>query len=128
MNNIEKNLIELYESFYYQSNLEELLCYLNSKFENITKSGQKDGLMFDPETEKQLLHRLLIEGVPFYICDKLRTKLKKYEESISEQPMLLAHPSSIKKNDLINFINPEKINDIIKKDYCVIESKLYKHM
>jgi hypothetical protein len=128
MNNIEKNLHELYESFYYQSNIDELLNYLNSKFENITKSGRKDGLILDPETEKQLLHRLLIEGVPFYICDKLKTKLKNYEESISEQPMLLAHPSSIKKDDLINFISPDKISEIVKNDYCVIDKKVYPNM
>jgi hypothetical protein len=128
MNNIEKNLFEFYQSFYYESNLEDLLNFLNSKFENITKSGIKDGLVLDAETEKQLLHRLLIEGVPFYISDKLKTKLKNYEESISEQPMLLAHPSSVQKKELINFISSNNISELIKNDYCFINSKIYPHM
>ena len=35
MNNIEKNLFEFYSSFFYQSNIDELLSYLYDKLNNI---------------------------------------------------------------------------------------------
>ncbi len=127
MNNIEKNLYEFYEKFYYVDNLEELLLFLNQKLENITKSGEKEGLFLDQESEKQILHRLMIEGVSFYIGDKLKKKLLTYEESISEQPMLLAHPSSIKNEDLIDFIDSENLRKLIENDYF-IKQKTFLHM
>ena len=125
MNNIEKNLKELYDTFYYQSNIEELLSFLNSKFESVTQSGLKEGLSLDEETERMIIHRMMIEGVPFYISDKLRKQLLSYEGSISEQPMLLAHPSGVKNQDLINFIPSEKVKELINEDYSIINRKFY---
>ena len=125
MNNIEKNINEIYETFYYPSNLNEVLLFLDAKFSKIVEGGLKQGMTLNKESEKELVHRLLLEGLPFYICSKLKDKLKKYEESISEQPLLLAHPSIITDKKMINFIPPNNIEEIIKEDYTVINKKIY---
>ena len=125
MNNIEKNLNEIYASFFYPSNLNEVLLFLEGKFTKIVESGKAQGMTLNKESEKELMHRLLLEGLPFYIAAKLKDKLKKYEESISEQPLLLAHPSSITNPKMINFIPPNNIEEIIKGDFTVINKKIY---
>jgi hypothetical protein len=107
MNNIEKLLDEIATTSFYKGNFEEVLQFFSDKYDKIVQAGQKDGLGLDEKTEKELLHKFLLEGVPFYFTNKLRQRLKSYEESISEQPMLLAHPSSVTKKDLINLIQPD---------------------
>ena len=109
MNNLEKILDEITTSCFYKGNFEELLSFFSEKFERIVSSGTKDGLTLDEKTEKELLHKFFLEGVPYYFTNKLKEKLKSYEESISEQPMLLAHPSSILKKELINMIQSKCI-------------------
>jgi hypothetical protein len=125
MNNIEKNLSEIYSEFFYHSNLNELLIYLNTKFERITKSGFSDGLSLDKETEKELIHRLLLEGVPFYLFEKLKQTLKNFEESISEQPMLHAHPRNVTKPELLDIIPSTYISNLLKNDYMCLDFKVY---
>ena len=125
MNNIEINLYEIYDEFYYERNIDKLLIYLNDKFERITKKGFKDGLTIDPISEKEIIHKLLLEGLPFYLHELLKIKLKSFEESISEQPMLLAYPNSIKNKNLLNFIEPDYISNLIKNHYVYIDSKIY---
>jgi len=124
-NNIEKILYEIYESFLFPLNLNELLEYLNNKFQKIATAGFKDGMKLDEESEKELIHKLCLEGIPFYIFEKIKTLIKKYEESISEQPMLLAHPSGILNKDLINYLNPSLISDLVQKNYFYKDEKLY---
>ena len=109
MNNLEKVLDEITTTSFYKGNFEELIAFFAEKFDKIVNSGIKDGLSLDEKTEKDLLHKFLLEGVPFYFTNKLKQKLKSYEESISEQPMLLAHPSSITKKELLNMIQPKCI-------------------
>lgn len=103
----------------------ELLSFLSEKYTNITKSGFKDGLKLDDETERDLIHKLLLEGLPFYILDKIKVSIKQYEESISEQPMLLAHPSGIKNQEFIKFIDSNFIESLVKKDHFFIDKKVY---
>lgn len=102
-----------------------MLEFLKKKFEKITNAGLKDGLKLDEDTEKDLIHKLCLEGTPFFIFEKIKTSIKKYEESISEQPMLLAHPSGITNKDLINFLNPSLISDLVEKHYFYKDEKLY---
>jgi hypothetical protein len=129
MNNIEKNLSEFYEKFFYPSSLEELLLYLANKLEKITLSGIKGGLTLDQDAENELVHRIMLEGIPFFISDKIKIMLQSYEESISEQPLLLAHPSSVKNEDYLNFIDdPKYIHQIVNGDYAIIHKKLYNSM
>ncbi len=109
MNNIEKLLDEIASTSFYKGNFEEVLEFFSEKYDKIVLAGKKDGLDLDEKTEKELLHKFLLEGVPFYFTNKLRQRLKSYEESISEQPMLLAHPSSVTKKDLINLIQPDSV-------------------
>lgn len=109
MNNIEKLLDEIATTSFYKGNFDEVLEFFSEKYDRIVQSGQKDGLKLDEKSEKELLHKFLVEGVPFFFTNKLRQRLKTYEESISEQPMLLAHPSSITKKELINLIEPNYI-------------------
>ena len=125
LNNIEKNLFEIYESFFFPSNLNDFLIYFSQKFDKISKSGISQGLTLDKESEKELMHRLLLEGVPFYINRLLINKIKKYEESISEQPMLLANPSMIKEKRMVNFIPSKNIEEIIKNDLTIIDKNIY---
>lgn len=128
MNNIEKNLSEIYSTLFYESNLNDMLTFLSEKFEKITKSGIKDGLILDKDSEKDLLHRLLLEGIPYFIFEKLKLKLKQYEESISEQPMLLAHPSGVQNQKLINLIEPNYIKQLVENNYITIKEKIYDTM
>ncbi len=125
MNNFEINLFEIYEQFYYPSSVEKLLNYLNDKFERITKQGIKDGLQLDKEAERELVHKLMLEGIPFYLNEQLKNKMKSFEESISEQPMLLAYPNTIKKQNLLNFINPKYIFKLVNDNFVTIDEKLY---
>lgn len=85
-------------------------------------------MKLDEESEKDLIHKLCLEGTPFYIFEKIKTSIKKYEESISEQPMLLAHPSGITNKNLINYLNPILIRDLVEKHYFYINEKLYNHI
>ncbi len=128
MNNFETNLFEIYEQFYYPSSIEKLLTYLNDKFERITKQGLKDGLQLDKEAERELVHKLMLEGIPFYLNQQLKNKMKSFEESISEQPMLLAYPNTIKKQSLLNFIDPKYIFKLVNDHYVAIDEKLYPEM
>ena len=128
MNNIERNLFEIYETFYYQFNIEKLLVYLNDSFQRITKLGMKDGLTVDAEAEREIVHRIMLEGVPHYIQRELRNKLKEYEESISEQPMLLAHPSGVENKDYLRYIESKYIAELVNNDYVKIDEKIYPEM
>ena len=130
MNNIEKNLREINGSFFYQTNLDEMLNYLDEKYENIKISALKKGMSLDSSTERDFLHRFLVEGVTFYYVNKLKDKLKKFEESISEQPMLLAHPSSVesKYKGLLEKINAKYISELVNDDYCLMNFKIYEEM
>lgn len=125
LNNIEKNIYSIHESFYYPSNLNALLLFLEAKYTKILSSGLQQGMTVNKESERELMHRLLLEGIPFYISSLLKTKLKQYEESISEQPMLLAHPSSVNDKSMLNFIPKQNIEEIIKSNYTVIPNKIY---
>lgn len=125
MNNIEKNLYDISSSFYYQSNLNELLLFLSNKYKSITAKGLSQGMSINDESKRHLMHHLLLEGVPCYILDKLKNKLKQYEGSISEQPMLLAHPSNVKDKSYLNFLMSDNVKQIIENDYTIITNKIY---
>lgn len=91
-------------------------------------NGFKDGLKLDEKSEKELIHKLCLEGIPFYIFEKIKISIKKYEESISEQPMLLAHPSGISNKDYLNFLNPSLMCDLVEKHYFKKDEKLYHYI
>ena len=128
LNNIEKNLYEIYESFFLPSNLNDFLTYFSQKFNKIAEKGTSEGLKLEKESEKELINRLLIIGVPFYINNLLITKIKTYEESISQQPMLLANPSMIIEKKMINFIPSKNIEEIINNDYTILDKNLYEDL
>lgn len=128
MNNIEKNLSDIMSSFYYQDNINKLLLFLSEKHEKIMLNGKKEGLTYDPSIENEFIHRLLLEGVPFFLLNSLKETLKSFEESISSQPLLLAHPSGVKNKTLLSLIDPSNILKLIQNDYVVIAKKLYDEM
>jgi hypothetical protein len=127
-NNIEKNLSELLSTFFYEVNIVDLLENMNEKYEKIVRSGINSGLILDDDTEKQLIHRLMLEGVPHYLSEKLRKKLISYEESISEAPMLLAHPSGVHNQDLLEFLPSKNLEMLIKNNFTHIDNKFYSNM
>lgn len=98
---------------------------MGKKFDNIINSGKKDGLSIDKEIELELTHRVLIEGVPFYIFNELKEKLMNFEKGISEQPMLLAHPSNIEKKKLLNFLESSYIKTLVENDFVMIDKPIY---
>ena len=130
MNNIEKILNEVHSSFFYQSNMEELLSFLSDKYEKIKNTAYKQGLTLDSTTERDFLHRFMLEGITSFYADKLKEKLKQFEESISEQPMLLAHPSNLEKNfeSLTEKIPAQYIDRIVNTGICLVNSKIYEEM
>ena len=128
MNNIEKNLYEIYESFFRPINLNQMLLFFEGKFEKIKNKGESEGMILTKESEKELMHRLLLEGMPFYIVNILKQTLKKYEGSISEQPMLLANPSAINDKRMVNFLSGENIQDLINGKYTIMDKNIYENI
>ena len=125
MNTYEKLLLEIYESFFTQSNLNSLLLYLEEKFSKILKKGEKQGMILQEKEEQDLIHKILLEGVPFYMSNLLKQKLKDYEHSISEQPALIANPLSVKDRRMINFLSGENIKNLVTNLYTVIDRNIY---
>ena len=125
MNTYEKLLFEIYESFFTPDNLNKLLLYLEEKFDKIIKKGQSQGMILQEKEENDLTHKILLEGVPFYMSNLLRQKMKDFENSISEQPALIANPLSIKDKNMINFLSGENIKDLVTGLYCVINRNIY---
>jgi hypothetical protein len=121
-------LSEVFSYFFYESNIEELLDSMNQKYEKIVVSGLNSGLVLDDDSEKQLIHRLMLEGVPHYLSEKLRKKLISYEESISEAPMLLAHPSGVHNPLLLEFLPSKNLEQLIKHNHTYIDNKFYPDM
>lgn len=131
MNNIEKNLYELYEKFYYDDEILKLVTYLNDKYTSITIKAKRDGMTLAIDDEKDFLHNLLKEGVNFYICSKLKNKLREYEESISSQPMLLANPGSLdkeKREIFLDKIPKDSLNQLINKEFIKIDENIYNNI
>lgn len=50
----------------------------------------------DKETEKEILSKCLYECVNNYLYDEIKKRLIVEEQTYSKQPLLLAHPSSVK--------------------------------
>ena len=67
MNTYEKQMLEIYESFFSPSNLNSLLLFLEEKYSKIVKKGQSQGMILQEKEEKDLIHKILLEGIPFYI-------------------------------------------------------------
>ena len=125
MNAYERQLYEIYSSFFTPSNLNDLLLFLEEKYSKIVEKGKNQGMILQEKEEKDLVHKILLEGVPFYISTLLRKKLKDYENSISEQPALIANPISVKDKKMINFLSGENIKSLVIDLYTVINKNIY---
>lgn len=126
MNNVEKNLNEIYEKFYYPINLQELFVFLNSKFEAIVNRGKNDGIVMSEEDEKELLHNMFKEGINFFLFSKLKAKLREFEESISSQQMLLAYPHSIEnREEVLNVLPSSVISELLKNSLVIFNNPYY---
>ena len=125
MNTYEKLLLEIYESFFTQNNLNSLLLYLEEKFSNIIKKGESQGMTLQKKEENDLIHKILLEGIPFYMSNLLKQKLKDFENSISEQPALIANPLAIKDKKMINFLTGENIKNLVNDLYSIINRNIY---
>ena len=128
MNTYEKLLYEIYGSFFTPSNLNSLLLYLEEKFTNIIKKGESQGMILEEKEEKDLVHKILLEGVPFFMSNLLKKKLKDYENSISEQPALIANPLAIKDKKMINFLTGDNIKNLVNDLYSVINRNIYENI
>ena len=125
MNTYEKLLLEIYESFFTQNNLNSLLLYLEEKFSNIIKKGESQGMTLQKKEENDLIHKILLEGIPFYMSNLLKQKLKDFENSISEEPALIANPLAIKDKKMINFLTGENIKNLVNDLYSIINRNIY---
>ena len=128
MNTYEKLLLEIYDSFFHPSNLNSLLLYLEDKFSSIIKKGKIQGMTLQEKEEKDLIHKILLEGIPFYISTLLKQKLKDFENSISEQPALIANPLAVKDKKMINFLSGENIKNLVTDLYTVINKNIYENI
>ena len=128
MNTYEKQIFEIYKSFFTPSNLNALLLYLEEKFSKIVKKGESQGMILQEKEEKDLIHKILLEGVPFYISNLLRKKLKDYENSISEQPALIANPMSVKDKKMMNFLSGENVKSLVNDLYTIINKNIYENI
>ena len=125
MNTYEKQLYEIYSSFFTPSNLNDLLLFLEEKYSKIVEKGKSQGMVLQEKEEKDLIHKILLEGVPFYISTLLKKKLKDFENSISEQPALIANPISVKDKKMINFLPGENVKSLVNHLYTVINKNIY---
>ena len=128
MNTYEKQIFEIYDSFFTQSNLNSLLLFLEEKFSKILKKGESQGMVLQEKEEKDLIHKILLEGIPFYMSNLLKNKLKEYENSISEQPALIANPMSIKDKKMINFLSGDNVKSLVMDLYTVIDKNIYENI
>ena len=125
MNTYEKLLYEIYESFFTPDNLNSLLLYLEEKFSKIIKKGESQGMILQEKEENDLTHKILLEGIPFYMSNLLKQKMKDFENSISEQPALIANPLAVKDKDMINFLSGENIKNLVTGLYTVMNRNIY---
>ena len=128
MNTYEKLLFEIYESFFTPDNLNTLLLYLEEKYSKIIKKGESQGMTLQEKEEQDLTHKILLEGVPFYMSNLLKQKLKDFENSISEQPALIANPLSIKDKKMINFLYGENIKNLVTGLFTVMNRNIYSNI
>ena len=80
------------------------------------------------DEEKDLIHKILLEGIPFYMSELLRKKLKDFENSISEQPALIANPMSVKDKRMLNFLSGENVKSLVNGLYTVIDKNIYENI
>ena len=85
-------------------------------------------MVLQEKEEKDLIHKILLEGVPYYMSNLLKNKLKEYENSISEQPALIANPMSIKDKKMINFLSGENVKSLVMDLYTVIDKNIYENI
>ena len=99
----------------------------NIKLKGIKVNFTQDGLPFDKDTEKQLLEQVLTESVTRFLVSEINAKYRKEEETTSKQPLLLAHPSGYREetNSELDILPGEKIAELMKDDYCVIDNFLH---
>lgn len=128
MNTYEKQMLEIYDSFFTPSNLNSLLLFLEEKFSKIVEKGKSQGMILQEKEEKDLIHKILLEGVPFYMSSLLRKKLKDYENSISEQPALIANPMSVKDKKMMNFLSGENVKNLVNDLYTFINKNIYENI
>ena len=128
MNTYEKQMFEIYDSFFTPSNLNNLLLFLEEKFSKIIEKGKSQGMALKENDEKDLIHKILLEGVPFYMSELLRKKLKDFENSISEQPALIANPMSVKDKRMLNFLSGENVKSLVTGLYTVIDKNIYENI
>lgn len=106
MNNIEKNFAEVFSEFFYDSSVKETVSNLHDRFKAIVKKGKAQEMTLTKEDEQFLLHNVMLKGVPFILAERLKERLKSFEESVSEAPLLVANPSTIKRQDLLGVFHP----------------------
>lgn len=101
---------------------------MEQKYSNIVRGGTKEGLVLDESSERELLHKLMSEGVNRFLSSKIRQSIFDYEGNISEQPMLLAYPNSIEDKEMLNHIESRYISSLINEGFVKIDSAVYSNM
>ena len=128
MNTYEKQMLEIYDSFFTPSNLNNLLLFLEQKYSKILERGKSQGMTLKGDEERDLIHKILLEGIPFYMSELLRKKLKDFENSISEQPALIANPMSVKDKRMLNFLSGENVKSLVNGLYTIIDKNIYENI
>lgn len=122
MNNVEKNLSEVYEKFYYPIYILELTDFLDEKIKKISEKGGNNLDNMKHDEKMEFFHFVFKEGVNYYIYSKLTAKLKEFEESVSSQPMLLAYPNNV-DSKFLNYYDSKCILELLKNGVYIEENK-----
>ena len=77
-------------------NLPKILETVNQAFNRILAKGKAQGQECDPDTEKEILGRCMMECVNKMAYEEVKHLMVKEEQSYSKQPLLVAHPSHIR--------------------------------
>lgn len=94
---LEKEIHSLIKSkLFWQDSLMPVLELVNKSISNLKQRGKAAGLEFDEETEKEVLSKCIYESLHKVMSEALKKTIVKEEQSYSKQPLLLAHPSSVK--------------------------------
>ncbi|CAK78632.1 unnamed protein product (macronuclear) [Paramecium tetraurelia] len=106
-----------------RAKLPQILDYLQQRFNSIKKSGKKDNLQWDVETEVYILNEVLREGLQFYFLKEIRLEMQKEQYIDSKQQMLVATPQTwINKYPKIelNFLSADFMYDLMNTGWSVM--------
>lgn len=126
MSQLERTLAELIG----RSSMYELLPSFATStsriYANVIAKGQKDGLVLDLDTEKQLTKEVIAEAIQRTLVEEVNKRYRREDGSESKQPLLLAHPSGYTEttNPTLDILESACIAGLMERDWAYQDSFL----